>query len=100
MWGARVFEYLIMFQQPPSHFENIKKFIEKDFRGDIRNASRIKELVKEVQPDYVFHLAAQSLVKKSYSDPILTWETNLMGNNKLIRRSIRIKKKMHSYSNN
>ena len=32
-----------------------------------------------MKPDYIFHLAAQPLVKQSYEDPTLTWETNLMG---------------------
>ena len=36
-------------------------------------------LFQKHQPDYVFHLAAQALVKKSYFDPIYTWKTNTIG---------------------
>ena len=39
----------------------------------------LKKTFKKYQPDYVFHLAAQSLVKRSYSDPVYTWETNTIG---------------------
>ena len=46
---------------------------------DIRNLRLLKKTFKKYQPDYVFHLAAQSLVKRSYSDPIYTWETNTVG---------------------
>jgi len=49
------------------------------FVGDIRNASLVADRVHSVQPDAVFHLAAQPLVRRSYSEPALTWETNVMG---------------------
>ena len=39
----------------------------------------LKKLFLKIKPDYVFHLAAQSLVKKSYEDPSITWNTNLIG---------------------
>ena len=44
---------------------------------DLSTSSIIKELDQDY--DYIFHLAAQPLVKQSYEDPTLTWETNLMG---------------------
>jgi len=50
-----------------------------DNRFDIRNSDQLRRLVSEVQPDCVFHLAAQALVKKSYLDPADTWSTNVMG---------------------
>ena len=49
------------------------------FVGDIRNAELVADRVWRVQPDVVFHLAAQPLVRRSYSEPALTWETNVMG---------------------
>lgn len=46
---------------------------------DIRDCSAFKKLVSDVQPDIVFHLAAQPLVRLSYTIPIETYETNFMG---------------------
>ena len=39
----------------------------------------LKKIFKKYRPDYVFHLAAQPLVKKSYIDPVYTWSTNTIG---------------------
>ena len=50
-----------------------------DHRLDIRDASALKTLVEEIQPDFVFHLAAQALVRRSHADPVDTWQTNTMG---------------------
>ena len=50
-----------------------------DYRIDIRDQKLLKDIILKEKPDFVFHLAAQALVRKSYFDPILTWDTNLMG---------------------
>ena len=50
-----------------------------DCRLDIRNSDSVKALVKKTQPDFVFHLAAQALVRPSYKDPLQTMTTNAMG---------------------
>jgi len=47
--------------------------------GDIRDAEKIKKILKKYKPEMVFHLAAQSLVRASYKEPKLTYETNVMG---------------------
>ena len=47
--------------------------------ADIRDATAIKTLVEQVQPDVVFHLAAQPLVRLSYELPLETFDTNVMG---------------------
>ena len=46
---------------------------------DIRGASAFAELVQAAQPEIVFHLAAQPLVRASYKEPLVTFETNVMG---------------------
>ncbi len=48
-------------------------------RADIRNLTDIKTIFQEHQPEVVFHLAAQPLVRQSYIDPIETYQTNVMG---------------------
>ena len=47
--------------------------------GDIRNYKKLKKELTEFQPDYIFHLAAQPLVRDSYLNPRDTYETNIMG---------------------
>ena len=47
--------------------------------GDIKNFSLIQKTIQENQPDIIIHMAAQSLVRKSYEDPLETFSTNIMG---------------------
>jgi CDP-glucose 4,6-dehydratase len=47
--------------------------------GDVRDFDRVKAVVEEARPQIVFHLAAQSLVRASYRDPLYTYSTNVMG---------------------
>jgi CDP-glucose 4,6-dehydratase len=53
--------------------------LEHDIRLDIRDAAATAKAVQQVSPDVVFHLAAQPLVRESYLEPRLTFETNVMG---------------------
>lgn len=53
--------------------------IRADIRADIRDAGRMKRIVAEFQPEIVFHLAAQPLVRLSYEIPADTYMTNVMG---------------------
>ena len=64
----------------PSNF-SVSKIanIVKDIRFDIRDSVAVKRLVKEMQPDFLFHLAAQALVRPSYKDPLETMTTNAIG---------------------
>jgi len=64
----------------PSHFtaSNLAELID-DYRVDIRNRIELEKYVLDVQPDFVFHLAAQALVRQSYEDPLETWNTNVLG---------------------
>jgi len=51
---------------------------------DIRDKVALKKIVKEFNPEIVFHLAAQSLVRRGYHDPLVTFETNVMGSANLL----------------
>ena len=64
----------------PSHYKliNLEKKMKNKF-FDITNFKKLKKTFINFKPDYVFHLAAQSLVKKSYEDPLLTYQTNTIG---------------------
>jgi CDP-glucose 4,6-dehydratase len=57
--------------------------------GDVRCLDSLKSAFQSSQPEIVFHLAAQSLVKRSYENPILTYETNVIGTLNLLE-SIRL----------
>lgn len=57
----------------------IGKKIKADIRADIRDGQKMKEIFAEYQPEIVFHLAAQPLVRLSYDIPVETYETNVMG---------------------
>jgi len=48
-------------------------------RQDIRNGEELKKIFQQCQPEIVFHLAAQPLVRYSYKAPVETYETNVMG---------------------
>ncbi len=50
-----------------------------DIRGDIRNAKEVNAVFEKHQPEIVFHLAAQPIVRLSYEQPVETYETNVMG---------------------
>ena len=78
----------------PSHFEvaKVSELLE-DYRLDIRKSDSLKNLMIEKQPDFVFHLAAQPLVRQSYINPIETYSTNVIGTLNLLEGLREIKKK-------
>jgi CDP-glucose 4,6-dehydratase len=57
----------------------IGKKIKADLRGDIRDGQNLKDVFQKYQPEIVFHLAAQPLVRLSYDIPVETYEVNVMG---------------------
>lgn len=78
--GAKVAGYSLDIPTKPSHFETLCLADRLEhFQGDIRSKSKLEQTLKKFRPEIVFHLAAQSLVRKSYQDPVLTFETNTLG---------------------
>jgi len=57
----------------------IGKRIKADIRADIRDGEKMKKIFAEYNPEIVFHLAAQPLVRLSYDIPVETYQTNVMG---------------------
>ena len=88
MLGAEVFGYSLNPQHNPSLFGSIsEEYLIKNLTQrieDIRNKTILNEFIKETKPEIVFHMAAQSLVKQSYIDPLNTWETNVIGSLNLL----------------
>lgn len=64
----------------PSMFEELKlEWKIKHYQEDIRNLDKMIEIISNEKPDFLFHLAAQPIVSTSYSDPIETISSNVMG---------------------
>lgn len=78
--GADVLGYALPPEQPFSHFTSLEltRFI-RHVEGDVRDEAKLVSTMKEFQPEFVFHLAAQALVRISYAAPRSTFETNFMG---------------------
>lgn len=60
---------------------------------DVRNRERLRKEISEFQPDIVFHLAAQALVRESYIKPVETFEVNIMGTAHLLEAVLELDKK-------
>ena len=65
-------------QTTPSHFALLPRDYES-IEGDIRDLEALSGALRRANPDIVLHLAAQSLVRASYADPVGTYATNVMG---------------------
>ncbi len=64
----------------PSMFEELKLEAKiKYYQEDIRDLSKMAQIISDEKPDFLFHLAAQPIVSTSYSDPIETISSNVMG---------------------
>lgn len=79
--GAEVHGVALEPPTKPSLFKQLKlaKRIETHTIGDIRDLSAVVAAIRRVKPDFVFHLAAQPIVRLSYAHPVETFETNVMG---------------------
>tara|TARA_Y100001958_G_C21223951_1_gene549317 strand:- start:1215 stop:2294 length:1080 start_codon:yes stop_codon:yes gene_type:complete len=78
--GAKVIGISNNIPTKPSNYKVIE--IEKNIISifsNLENLKKTKKIFLKHKPDFVFHLAAQALVKKSYKNPIMTWRSNLIG---------------------
>ncbi|MFA5920993.1 MAG: CDP-glucose 4,6-dehydratase [Methylococcaceae bacterium] len=78
--GADVIGYALDPPSEPNNFEatGLREKI-THIHGDIRDLDRLMEAYQKYQPEFVFHLAAQPLVRLSYEEPKLTFDTNVGG---------------------
>ncbi len=79
--GAKVTGYALEPPTSPSLFEiaHVGDKMSKSHIADIRDLDTVKEKFQEHKPEVVFHMAAQSLVRYSYDNPVETYNTNVMG---------------------
>ncbi len=78
--GSRVIGYSLDPPTEPNNFA-VTELQGKitDIRGDVRDRDHVLSVFQEYRPDFVFHLAAQPIVRLSYEEPQLTFETNVIG---------------------
>lgn len=91
--GADVYGYSIDIPSTPSMFEALK--MEEHVHhtiGDVRDFATLSAYVDSIQPDFVFHLAAQPIVSLSYQDPLTTISTNAMGTANILEACRRLDK--------
>ena len=78
--GARVHGYSLRADTTPALFDQLRleERIENEI-ADVRDPAAVRKSIEKAQPDFVFHLAAQALVRYSYEHPLETYATNVMG---------------------
>jgi len=97
--GARVIGYSLQPPTTPSLF--FQTNTEKDIHsiiGDVRDREILVKAVATAKPDIVFHLAAQPLVRLSYNEPAITYETNVMGTVNILE-ALRLTSSVKSFVN-
>ena len=84
LYKKSLFEEINKIRNYKTEFANIKEF------------KNIKNIIKKINPDFIFHLAAQSIVSKSYADPLETYMTNALGTANILNaiNQCNIKKKL------
>jgi CDP-glucose 4,6-dehydratase len=84
--GARVTGYALAPPTEPNNYSlsSVGRVLSASVEADIRDRSRLEMTLRTVQPDVIFHLAAQSVVRKSHADPIYTFSVNVMGTASLL----------------
>lgn len=76
--GAQLSCFALDPSTSPNHWDLLQLKVDEQ-RCDIRDDDAVARHVAAFQPEVVFHLAAQPLVRSSYRDPLHTWSTNVMG---------------------
>lgn len=85
--GAKVYGYSLIPENAPNLYTvlNIEDIIEESIIGDIRDFNEFRKRLLQIEPDIILHLAAQPIVRTSYVDPILTYQTNVDGTINLLQ---------------
>ena len=81
---------------PPDRSDSLFSILRLEERldhivSDIRDATALAEAVRASDPEIIFHLAAQALVRRSYREPLVTWQTNVGGTLNLLEAAVQLK---------
>jgi CDP-glucose 4,6-dehydratase len=83
--GARVSGVSLPPPTNPNLYENIRQQVfSSEVESDIRNLDSLVAALKSAQPEIIFHLAAQPVVRRSYAEPLETFQTNALGTANLL----------------
>lgn len=79
--GAKVTGYSLPAPTSPSLYElgNLEDVLEESVIGDVTDFELLRRSLQKANPEIIIHMAAQALVRKSYEEPIQTYNTNVMG---------------------
>ena len=90
--GAEVHGYALEPPTKPSLFRQLKlaKRIKSHTIGDVRDLDSLVRMMRRIRPDFIFHLAAQPLVRYSYAHPVETFDINVMGTVNVLEAARRI----------
>lgn len=90
---AKVYGYSLKAEHKFGFFNllNIKKKIDISCIGDVNNETQLLKFISSVKPQIIFHLAAQSLVLRSFHDPINTFKTNIIGSINVLHAAKKVK---------
>lgn len=92
--GAEVMGYALAPEDHDNLFDTVSPHLQmKSVIADIRDARRLRETILDFQPDFIFHLAAQALVRRSYEIPAETFDVNAVGTANLLESLTKLQKK-------
>ena len=83
-WLTSIFDlmdvqiYGVSKDYPNNFFKKCKFKNLKEKKFDLSDYNKTKKLILNFKPDYIFHLAAQAIVSKSYTHPLETWKSNFL----------------------
>jgi CDP-glucose 4,6-dehydratase len=78
--GAEVTGFALAPATTPALFDQLRLASRlRHVLGDVRDLSAVRRVIEETEPEFIFHLAAQPLVRLSYEQPVETYATNVMG---------------------
>lgn len=90
--GAKIYCVSNEIPTNPSHYKILDLKITKDLRSDITDFDKIYKIISEIQPDFLFHLAAKPIVLDSIMNPYITFKTNTLGTINILETIRKLKK--------
>ncbi|GAB1354776.1 CDP-glucose 4,6-dehydratase [Erysipelotrichia bacterium] len=89
--GAKVSGIALRPETSPNHWDLLNLPCDSHWL-DIRNGEALDKAVQEISPELIIHMAAQPLVRRSYKDPLATWQTNVNGTVNLLETARKLPK--------
>ena len=83
-FGANVIGLSDRIPTDPNHYELIKSCLSEDHRIDVKDTESVSNIIQNVKPQFIFHLAAQPIVLEAYESPLNTFNTNVLGSGNIL----------------